>query len=109
MLPIIAMEHDVRIIQDETIVRAVHDITGITVDRDRLVLALTKASAFYEEGYRAGKKAADVVDVDKAMKFLEDYAFKDEKEFYTNGTILVPLFRVKQAFVDKAYNGFHVG
>lgn len=63
MRAIITMEHDVRVIQDETIVRAVHDIAGITVDRDRLVLALTKASAFYEEGYRAGKKAADVAKV----------------------------------------------
>lgn len=50
--------------------------------------------------------AADVVDVEKAMQFLEGYAFKDDKEVYTNGTTLVPLFRVKQALVDKAYNGF---
>ncbi len=48
---------------------------------------------------------AQTVDVDKAMAFVEEYAFKDDKEVYTNGSILVPLFRVKQAFVDKAYNG----
>lgn len=53
--------------------------------------------------------AADVVDVDKAMQFLEGCSFKDEQEIYTNGTILVPLFRVKQALVDKAYNGFREG
>ena len=53
--------------------------------------------------------AADVLDVDKAMRFIEDYAFKDEEEAYTNGAVLVPLFRVKQALVDKAYNGFFEG
>lgn len=49
------------------------------------------------------------VDIEKALKFIESYAFKDEKEVYTNGTILVPLFRVKQALIDKAYNGFRGG
>jgi len=29
------------------------------------------------------------------------YAFKDEKEIYTNGTILVPLFRVLDAISQK--------
>lgn len=53
--------------------------------------------------------AADVLNVDKAMRFIENYAFKDEKEAYTNGAVLVPLFRVKQALVDKAYNGFFAG
>ena len=54
-------------------------------------------------------RAADVLDVDKAMLFIEDYAFKDEKEVYTNGAVLVPMFRVKQALVDKAYNGLFGG
>ena len=45
------------------------------------------------------------VDVEKAMKWLADYAFADSKEVYTNGTVLVPLFRVEQAFEDLAYNG----
>ena len=49
------------------------------------------------------------VDVEKALAFIADYAFKDDKEVYTNGTVLVPLFRVKQALVDKAYNGFREG
>ena len=49
------------------------------------------------------------IDVEKAMKFIEDYAFKDSKKIYTNGTVLVPLFRVKQAIVDKAYNGLFEG
>lgn len=49
------------------------------------------------------------VDVEKALEFVEDYAFTDDKKVYTNGTVLVPLFRVKQAFVDKAYNGFREG
>lgn len=30
-----------------------------------------------------------------------DYAFKDEKEVYTNGAILVPLFRVLDAISQK--------
>jgi hypothetical protein len=29
-------------------------------------------------------------------KFLEDYSFKDKEEVYTNGTILIPVFRVEQ-------------
>lgn len=29
-------------------------------------------------------------------KFLEDYSFRDHKEFYTNGAMLVPTFRVEQ-------------
>jgi hypothetical protein len=33
----------------------------------------------------------------KIIDFIIDYSFKDEKEIYTNGTILVPLFRVLDA------------
>lgn len=55
---------------------------------------------------QAIKERDAAVDVDKAIKFCEDYSFKDSKEVYTNGSMLIPLFRVKQAFVDKAYNGF---
>ena len=29
-------------------------------------------------------------------KFLEDYSFRDHKEFYTNGARLIPTFRVEQ-------------
>lgn len=39
---------------------------------------------------------------EKAMKiaeFLFDYCFKDIKEVYTNGTILVPMFRVLDALI----------
>ena len=31
-------------------------------------------------------------------EFLLDYSIKDEKEVYTNGALLIPTFRVKQAF-----------
>lgn len=34
---------------------------------------------------------------EKVLKFVKEYAFKDRKEIYTNGTILVPLFRVEYA------------
>lgn len=37
----------------------------------------------------------------KVADFIMDYAFKDEKEIYTNGTILVPLFRVLDAISQK--------
>jgi len=33
----------------------------------------------------------------KVIDFIIDYSFKDNKEVYTNGTILVPLFRVLDA------------
>jgi hypothetical protein len=29
-------------------------------------------------------------------KFLEDYSFKDKEEVYTNGSMLIPVFRVEQ-------------
>lgn len=58
---------------------------------------------------KAFKNAADVAEVDKAMEFIESYSFKDDKKVYTNGSVLVPLFRVKQALIDKAYNGLFEG
>jgi hypothetical protein len=36
----------------------------------------------------------------KTIDFIIDYSFKDEKEIYTNGTILVPLFRVLDAIAQ---------
>lgn len=33
----------------------------------------------------------------KIIDFIITYSFKDEKQIYTNGTILVPLFRVLDA------------
>lgn len=53
--------------------------------------------------------AVDAVDADKALEWLEGYTFIDTKQVYTNGTVLVPLFRVRQALKDKAYNGLMEG
>jgi len=36
----------------------------------------------------------------KVIDFIIDYSFKDEKQVYTNGTILVPLFRVLDAIAQ---------
>ena len=36
----------------------------------------------------------------KIIDFIIDYSFKDKEEVYTNGTILVPLFRVLDAIVQ---------
>jgi hypothetical protein len=36
----------------------------------------------------------------KIIDFIIDYSFKDKQEVYTNGTILVPLFRVLDAIVQ---------
>lgn len=33
----------------------------------------------------------------KVIDFIIDYSFKDNQKVYTNGTILVPLFRVLDA------------
>ncbi len=33
----------------------------------------------------------------KVIDFITNYSFKDSKEVYTNGTILVPLYRVLDA------------
>lgn len=37
----------------------------------------------------------------KIIDFIIDYSFKDSQEVYTNGTILVPLFRVLDAIEQK--------
>jgi len=37
----------------------------------------------------------------KIIDFIIDYSFKDKEEVYTNGTILVPLFRVLDAIAQK--------
>lgn len=37
----------------------------------------------------------------KIIEFIIDYSFKDSKQIYTNGTILVPLFRVIDAIIQK--------
>lgn len=57
----------------------------------------------YKRGYEAGQR--DAVEVDKAIKWLEGYTMTDTKHVYSNGCVYVPMFRVKQAFEDKSYNG----
>lgn len=47
---------DFRLQQDENVMRAVGEV-GIHVDKPRLLQALTDASAFYEEGYRAAMRS----------------------------------------------------
>lgn len=37
----------------------------------------------------------------KIVDFIINYSFKDSKEVYTNGTILVPLYRVLDAISQK--------
>lgn len=44
----------------------------------------------------------------KVADFIMEYAFKDEKEVYTNGAILVPLFRVLDAISQKGEQ-YHEG
>lgn len=36
----------------------------------------------------------------KIIDFIIDYSFKDKEEVYTNGTILVPLYRVLDAIAQ---------
>jgi hypothetical protein len=44
----------------------------------------------------------------KVADFIMEYAFKDKKEVYTNGAILVPLFRVLDAISQKGEQ-YHEG
>ena len=44
----------------------------------------------------------------KIIDFIIDYSFIDSKEVYTNGTILVPLFRVLDAIEQKGKQ-YHEG
>jgi len=45
----------------------------------------------------------------KVIDFIMGYSFKDSKEAYTNGTILVPLFRVLDAIQQKGNQYQSVG
>lgn len=36
----------------------------------------------------------------KIIDFIIDYSFKDKKEIYTNGAIIVPLYRVLDAIAQ---------
>ena len=41
---------------------------------------------------------ADIIQFPKNIEqFWAEYSFRDDKEIYTNGSILIPLFRVEQA------------
>lgn len=62
-----------------------------------------------DHGIPFGGTAPDAVDIEKALAWLEDYSILDRHEVYTNGVLLVPLFRVEQALVNKAYNGLREG
>lgn len=53
--------------------------------------------------------AVKTVDVARALEWLEGYTITDTEQVYTNGAVMVPLFRVKQALEDKAYNGLREG
>lgn len=44
----------------------------------------------------------------KIIYFIMDYSFKDSKKVYTNGTILVPLYRVLDAIEQKG-NQYQTG
>ena len=44
----------------------------------------------------------------KVIDFIMDYSFKDNKKVYTNGTILVPLYRVLDAIEQKG-NQYQTG
>lgn len=33
------------------------------------------------------------------QEFIEEYSFKDEEEIYTNGAMLIPVFRMEQAHI----------
>lgn len=45
---------------------------------------------------------------DSPINFIESYSFIDRKEIYTNGSELVPLFRVKQ-MLDHYYHDKELG
>lgn len=80
--------------------------------RDSAGLMVAEAiEQLLEEAERRLKEgnAMNAADADKALEWLEGYTLTDTKQVYTNGTVLVPLFRVRQALKDKAYNGLMEG
>ena len=73
-------------------------LSTLQAENAKLRAELEKAKAEFEE------ERAAVVDVDKAILWLKDYVFEDSRKIYTNGSRLIPYFRVLQALRDKAYN-----
>lgn len=37
------------------------------------------------------------------QEFLKEYSFKDNREIYTNGSMLIPVFRVEQMIAHYMY------
>ena len=68
--PIEICMKQIRMTQDETIVRAVQDV-GIFVDKDELIKALQYDRDQYEKGFADGLEAAKRELVDKIASFLE--------------------------------------
>lgn len=78
-------------------------LSTLQAENVKLRAELEKVKAEFEE------ERAAVVDVDKAIMWLKNYVFEDSRKIYTNGSRLIPYFRVLQAFRDKAYNGLQEG
>ena len=70
-----------RIQEENLIMRAVADV-GIYVDKPRLIQALTDAKAFYEEGYRAAMRKANVVEVRHGEWEKDPITIRDDGEIY---------------------------
>ena len=68
--PIKICTKQIRMTQDETIVRAVQDV-GIFVDKDELIKALQYERDQYEKGYADGMAAAQIELSEKIASFLE--------------------------------------
>ena len=68
--PIKICKKQIRMMQDETIVRAVQDV-GIFVNKDELIKALQYDRDQYEKGYADGLEAAKRESADKIASFLE--------------------------------------
>ena len=72
MRPIIEqIATQMRLETENGIVKAVQEV-GFRVDKERLLKALTDAKAFYEEGYRAARSAAKVIEEPKEYAYRYD-------------------------------------
>lgn len=95
------------------------DANGLALEIFATKCNLCAAQSDWQKGYVDGlvaalcliEKAPAVVSVDvgKAMEWLQGYTMTDTKQVYSSGCVYVPLYRVQQAFEDKAYNGLLEG
>lgn len=73
------------------------EIKRIYSDDEGRITSMEKKDLVDDISIKSRLKYVKDFQASKVAKFLLDYCFKDSQEVYTNGTVLVPMFRVLDA------------